>query len=180
MNEIEITEEVSISLPRSKPKPEKKVKAKRVKKKTERKLLEQKLDKLVREIVLDRDVRCVCPPPSRGHGNVLQAGHLITRSKEATRWGLDNVHAQCNSCNILHEYMPHIYTNWYVINFGVEKFNSLCESAEKVQKLQLYELQELLEQMRRIRQKQNQATLMGEVFKPYFSQQEILSGAWDK
>lgn len=158
-----------------KPKP---VKEKKRKKASERKILERKLDSICREIVVDRDVNCVCPPPKNGHSTVIQCGHLITRSKESVRWDLRNMNAQCSSCNLLHEYYPHIYTNWFVSHFGQVEYAVLCDRAEKVEKMQLYELQELYDQLKKIREKQLICNLSGEPFKPYFTQKEILSGAW--
>lgn len=154
------------------------IKPKKINKKTERKLLVQKLDHICRDIVLDRDIRCVCPPPTRGHSDVRQCGHLITRSKESVRWDLYNLSEQCGGCNILHEHVPHRYTNWFISKFGVLVYQDLVRRAEVVKKLQLYELQELLDQLKQIRQKQLQAVLAGEVYKPHYSQQDILSGAW--
>ena len=178
-NEIEITNEVSISTPRiSKPKPVKELKAKKRRKRSERKILESRLDALCRLIVVDRDIRCVCPPPDNGHSTVIQCGHLITRSKESVRWSLLNLHAQCSSCNMRHEFLPHYYTNWFIGKFGAEQYASLCADSERIQKLQLYELQELEDQMKKIRNKQLVASLSGEPWRPYFTQAEILSGSW--
>lgn len=163
-----------------KPKPEKEAKTKKRKKVSERKQLEKKLDLLCREIVLDRDVHCVCPPPSNGHSSVLQCGHLITRSKESVRWDLRNLNAQCSGCNLLHEYNPHRYTMWFIHKFGLCVYEHLFVDADKITKLQVYELQELYDQMKKIREKQLISALSGEPFKPYFTQKEILSGAWLK
>lgn len=165
---------------RPKPKPAKIVKIKKRRKTSERKLLERKLDALCREIVLDRDIRCVCPPPSKGHSDTMQAGHLISRTKESVRWSLMNVHAQCASCNLLHEHFPHRYVNWFLGKFGIQHYESLCLDADKSIKLQVYELQELYEQMKKIRQLQLERSLTGNPWRPYFTQAEILSGAWSK
>lgn len=177
---IQITEEVSITFPNSKPKPIKVSKTPRRKRKSERRLLERKLDALCRDIVLDRDVRCVCPPPKNSHSEVLQAGHLITRAKKSVRWSLLNIHTQCSSCNLLHEHVPHRYTNWFLDKFGIQHYERLCQDAEQADKMQLYELQELYEQMKKIRQLQLERALTGNPWKPYFTQADILSGAWKK
>jgi hypothetical protein len=81
---------------------------------------------------------------------------------------------------MLHEFQPERFTNWFLGKFGVEQYTRLVQDAEKVSKLQLYELQEMLDQLKKIRQKQITKSLMGEPYKPYFSQKDILSGAWDK
>lgn len=143
-------------------------------KKDERKSLVKKLDEICREIVLARDVICVCPPPNNGHSQVLQCGHLITRSKLSVRFDLLNLSCQCSSCNLVHEFMPHRYINWFIGAFGLDKYLSLCEVSEKVVKMQIYELQELYEQFQAIHNKQAE----DKDFLPRFTQAEILSGLW--
>lgn len=166
---------------KSKPKPVKTLRVRKVKKSSQRKLLINNLDKIVREIVLDRDVRCVVfPAPAKGHSDVRQAGHIISRTKWSVRWSLFNVHSQCSSCNMLHEHFSFRYINWFLGEFGVDKYRAMCQEAETVSKLQLYELQELLDQLKKIRQKQLVENLTGNTWKPYFSQADILSGAWNK
>jgi hypothetical protein len=81
---------------------------------------------------------------------------------------------------MLHEFQPERFTNWFLGKFGVDQYARLVQDAEKVSKLQLYELQELLDQLKKIRQRQIVETLAGNPYKPYFSQKDILSGAWDK
>lgn len=166
--------------PLGKPKPERIEKPKKRKKISERKRLERELDALCRAIVVDRDVNCVCPPPQHGHFGSLAAGHLITRCKMSIRWDLMNLHAQCVSCNGRHEHFAHYYTNWFLGKFGAEEYARLCKDGESIAKMQLYELAELLEQLKKIRQKQIIENLAGNSWKPYFSQSQILSGAWSK
>lgn len=158
-----------------KPKPVK-IKHKKRKVKTSRQLLELQLDQIVREIVLARDSGCVCAPPKNGHSIILQPGHLISRKNKLTRWDLYCVNCQCSSCNLLHNYKPEIYTQWFLEKWGVETYTALVFEARGVGKYQEYELIELLEQLRKIRQKQIEDL----TFKPYFTQKEILSGAWEK
>lgn len=173
---------LSMNEPRPKLKPEKVVKEKRrYKRKTERQLLEVKLDHVIREIILDRDLKCVQPIKTiGGHRGARTSGHLISRTRESVRWDLYNVHEQCGGHNILHEYQPEKFTSWFLEMFGVEQYSRLVHDADQVGKLQLYELQELLDQLKKIRQKQLQSMLMGEPWKPYFTQKDILSGAWNK
>lgn len=162
------------------PKPEKKAKKIRVKRLSERKSLVAGLDKAVREIVLERDAKCVLLPPQNGHSSTLQAGHLVTRGKMSVRWDLYNVNCQCSGDNLLHEHFPHKYTQWFLDKFGVDQYTRLCKDADSANKLQAYELKELLDQLKKIRQKQLVASLSGETFVPRFTQAEILSGAWEK
>ena len=173
---------LSMNEPRPKERPQKVVVVKekrRYKHKTERQLLIGKLDHVIREIILDRDLRCVCVA-TNGHKGTRTSGHLISRTRESVRWDLYNVHEQCGGHNMLHEYQPERFTSWFLEKFGVEQYSRLVQDAEEVKKLQLYELQEMLDQLKKIRQKQLQSVLMGEPYKPYYTQKDILSGAWSK
>jgi len=159
-----------------KPKPEKQVKEKRkYHKKSPRQKLETELDGVVKEIVLARDNGCVCPPPPSGHSNARQPGHLISRRVKTLRWDLRNVHEQCSSCNLKHNTRPEIYTKRFIQSFGTVAFYDLERDSKPV-KIQEYELEELLGQMKLIREKQ----IDNPEWKPYFSQADILSGAWSK
>jgi hypothetical protein len=74
--------------------------------KTTRKGWVRKLDKLVKEIVIKRDGKCiVC-----GTTQNLTPGHLFSRVAYSTRWDLDNVYAQCLNCNFRHESDPYPMT----------------------------------------------------------------------
>lgn len=165
---------------RAKPKPIKVLRVKVKKKRSERQNLVKALDMICREIVLARDGHCVCAAPSKGHSDVRQCGHLVTRSKESVRWDLYNLNEQCSSCNMLHEFNPHRYVVWFMGYFGENQYLSLTARAEEVSKLQVYELRELYEQLQAIRRKQLDLQDDGTEFKPYFTQQEIMSGAWKK
>ena len=65
----------------------------------EKKELAHELDRLVSLYVRKKENRCfTC-------GNRLsfkkrQAGHYLSRTIRRTRWDLDNVHVQCNKCNV--------------------------------------------------------------------------------
>lgn len=158
----------------SKPKPVRVLRTKKRKTKNERQLLEIQLDVLVKTIVLERDNGCVCPPPKNGHSNVRQPGHLLSRRNKTVKWDLRNVHEQCSSCNFLHTIKPEMYTIWVLNKLGVDQYISLAKDGQEVRKYQTYELLELLEQLRKIREKQ----IADKEFRPYYTQAEILSGAW--
>ena len=142
-------------------------------KKTPKQKTERALDFIVREIVLARDEGCVCPPPEKGHSQVRQPGHLISRRARTLRWDLRNVHEQCSSCNLIHSNRPEFYTRWFMETFGTDAYATLVEDG-KPGKLYPYDLDELLEQLEAIREKQKEDA----GFRPYFSQADILSGAW--
>ena len=65
----------------------------------DKKELARELDRLVSLYVRKTENRCfTC-------GNRLsfkkrQAGHYLSRTIRRTRWDLDNVHVQCNKCNV--------------------------------------------------------------------------------
>lgn len=106
------------------PKPVKEEKAKTVPAKTRRKRLVAKLDEITSLYVRLRDKCCVtCSSTAR-----LQCGHLITRAHYAVRWDTGNCNAQCASCNIIHEFDPHPYINWFIDMFGLAAYQELCRS----------------------------------------------------
>lgn len=66
----------------------------------ENKELTYRLDRLVSLLVRHRESRCfTCG--RRLPFNLRQAGHYVSRTVRATRWDLDNVHVQCNRCNVV-------------------------------------------------------------------------------
>lgn len=156
------------------PKPVRVFRPKKRKKKTSRQLLEKQADALVREIVLKRDGFCVCPPPKKGHSDILQCGHLITRGKESVKWDLYNCNAQCSSCNGRHEHYWHYYEDWFLLEFGKEERLRISKDSDAGRKLSPYELEKLCGELTAIKMRQE----VDKNFKPRFSQSEILSGSW--
>ena len=75
-------------------------------KKPSRKTTVRKLDKLVSQIVIARDGKCIVCSTTQN----LTCGHLFSRVAYSTRWDLDNCYAQCLSCNLKHEYDPYPMT----------------------------------------------------------------------
>lgn len=148
-----------------KPKPPKKL--------THGKLIE-KAHSVLREIVLLRDGGCVCPPPKLGHSKVLQAGHIIRALKGGSRFSLWNVHVQCKSCNRRHVDDWQVYEGWFIDKFGHAQWdNARAESLNEG--LKSYEIEEIIVQLNLIHEKQKSDPS----FKPYYTQTEILSGAWN-
>lgn len=159
----------------SKPKPIKRDKSKRkpVKKTSSRGALIKTAHAIMRDIVIARDGRCVCPPPEKGHSETLQAGHIIPSTKSGVRFDLWNVHCQCVACNGRHVHFEHYYVDWFIGKFGVEQKLRLGVDAEHGY-LKTYEIRELIEQLSAIRKRQKDEP----EWLPYFTQQEILSGRW--
>lgn len=139
--------------------------------------LETKADRLVRDIVMLRDFRCVCPPPVKnGHSNVMQPGHLITRGRKYVRWDLLNVHVQCSSCNLLHNHFSEIYTKWFIVEFGEEAYIKLVDDSGRMSKLRTPDLRVLCDELEKILAYQREHPN----WRPYFRQMDILSGEWSK
>lgn len=73
--------------------------------KPSRKNLIKKLDTIFSKYIRQRDAdkegycRC-CTCGQSYHWTKIQAGHFISRKHYATRWDVDNVHAQCMACNV--------------------------------------------------------------------------------
>lgn len=92
---------------------------------TSRQKLVARLDKLLHDIVVLRDRKCV----TCGSTSNLQAGHLLTRSYGRVKYSLVNTHCQCRSCNYLHEYKPDIYTKWFLDKYGKTAYDDLYTEA---------------------------------------------------
>ena len=60
------------------------------------KSITRRLDNIVRQIVVSRDVRCV----TCGCNETLQVSHYISRSHISTRWDLRNCNLQCSRCHL--------------------------------------------------------------------------------
>lgn len=165
----------------AKPKPEKKAKGKPRKKKTPRQIIVRDLDTLVREIVFYRDPQAA--PLSYQitdayeyavkHSGVDQPGHIISRAKIAVRWDLFNVHKQDANDNLLHEYYPEVYTQWFISNFTPLEYQRMVNDSRVITKYSMDDLETLYIELVEI-QKWQEAT--GK--KAYFSQKDILSGEW--
>lgn len=152
-----------------KPGPRKKTHMRRPK--SERKVWTDRLDKIVREIVLARDEFCVL---TGHHAGAAQCGHLITRAKLHTRWDLTNCNCQCAGCNLKHEFYPETYTLWWLNYFGRDEYVRLNREAESTVKYTIDELETMFIELTEIQKRQQNEPQ----WKPYFTQAEILSGSW--
>lgn len=167
------------SLSLGKPKPVKKGKKqkKTVKKVSSRGALIKRAHSLMRDIVMLRDGGCVCPPPKNGHSAVRQAGHIIRSVKGGSRFSLWNVHEQCKNCNGRHVRDWEVYQEWFIRKFGNERWLLLLEE-KRNDGLKNHEIEDISVQLQAIKEKQLLETELGKEFKPYYTQKEILSGAW--
>ena len=162
-----------------KPKPTKSTRPKRHKKKTPRQKIVKQLDELVREIVFMRDPYCV-PLAYKGEGinhrGVDQPGHIISRANKPVCWDLRNVHRQDANDNLLHEYYPEVYNQWYIKTFGLDSWDELVNDSRKVWKYSMDDLETLYIELTEI-----QKTLQSNPdWKPYFAQKKIITGEWRK
>lgn len=170
----------------SKPKPTPKAKSKKRKKKTPRQLIVRDLDQIVKDIVFLRDPNSVPlvykeALDAQGavgyiinHSGVAQPGHVISRSKVAVRWDLRNVHKQDASDNLLHEFYPEVYNQWYIRRFGLDSWNSLVNDSRKVWIYSMDDLETLYIELTEIHKTLEDYP----AWKPYFTQAQIITGQW--
>jgi len=65
---------------------------------------------------------------------VLEAGHLFSRVFTATRFFTGNVFCQCRSCNRYHEINAHIFTLWFIRQFGLPSYEALAAAHRAIHK----------------------------------------------
>jgi hypothetical protein len=117
-------------------------------KKPERKRLEAALDKVVSQIVIARDGRCVTCGTTEG----LTCSHLIVRGKRLLRWDLTNCNCMCFSCNFRHNNFPHFYTRWFIKFYGLDIYEQICDMGNvPAWKWNLWELEDMLAKLTKIR-----------------------------
>lgn len=111
-------------------------------KKISRKNLIKRLDDIVSKIVRLRDKKCV----TCGSTQQLGCGHVFSRSHYATRWDLENCHAQCWKCNYNARWHDTVfYPEWYRDKVGDEKFKELYYKWKTTSHFKIYELKGMLE-----------------------------------
>lgn len=113
--------------------------------KVSRKEIVRKLDKLISEIVKERDGKCV----TCGSTDRLTAGHIFSRVAYSTRWDLENVWTQCWGCNYRHEFDPYPFQRWFAAKFGQKKLDELWGRFHTPRKFKTHELIELYEKFKR-------------------------------
>lgn len=107
---------------------------------TPRDKIVKQLDDIVRTKTLARDgYRCVLC----GRTDHLQCGHLFSRVSYTTRWDARNVFCQCEGCNMRHENNPHIFTLWFIKQFGTRVYEALMVRAKRASRLTTPELEAL-------------------------------------
>ena len=109
--------------------------------KVSRSSLVKKADRAASLYVRARDKACV----QCGKRDSLTCGHLITRASFSVRWDERNLFTQCVGCNMLHEWRPHLFTDWYIQRFGVETYHQLVIDSKKLSKFTRSDLVEIEE-----------------------------------
>ncbi len=108
-----------------------------------RKGLVKKLDKLVFEIVKQRDGKCV----TCGKGNPTPS-HLFSRKAYSTRWDLENVHVQCWPCNFKHTaHDSHPFTRYCIKELSLNGYDALHRKFVTVKKYKDFQLEDLVKML---------------------------------
>lgn len=125
-------------------------KPKKSKSKVNRKTVVKKLDKIVGDIVKLRDgSRCV----TCGGTKNICPGHLFSRVAYSTRWNLDNVACQCQSCNYRHELNAYPYFDWFLKRYGKARLDELHMIYSTPRPFKTWELEELYDELLVIKSK---------------------------
>ena len=118
--------------------------------KSHRKKLIEECDNLVAQIVKIRHPYCViCKFKDEMHSTMLEAGHFIPKKKSgAMRWNLNNVFTQCQYHNSLHRFDTHPYDEWYIAEFGIEKWQAIYAKKQELKSWKVWELEELRDELK--------------------------------
>ncbi len=94
------------------------------------KSITRRLDNIVRQIVVSRDVRCV----TCGCNETLQVSHYISRSHISTRWDLRNCNLQCSRCHLkdFHGGFVSQYQNYLKLKHGKDIIVTLEQEGRKL------------------------------------------------
>lgn len=111
--------------------------------KASRKTIVRKLDKLCGDIVKGRDGKCVIC----GTREKLTPGHIFSRIAYSTRWDLQNIATQCQSCNFRHESDPYPLFNWFTARYGIGALDELHKRYVTPRKFKTYQLEELYQSL---------------------------------
>lgn len=112
--------------------------------------LKRRLDKVFSEYtrrrLADRDgmTRCISCGVS-AHWKNLHAGHFVSRVRLATRWDIENVHAQCPRDNIFLNGNAVGYARGLENRYGPSIFATLDERSRRPTKFTRADLQAMIE-----------------------------------
>ena len=89
----------------------------------------KKCDAVFRDLIRQRDKRCVYPAPHDCKGG-LQVSHFFSRRFHAVRWDEENVDLLCASAHwFLEPRKQTSYRSWKWKQLGEERYLALCERA---------------------------------------------------
>ena len=109
-----------------------------------RKGLIRKLDKLAREIILERDsYQCVTCGSRKAPG----WSHVFSRRTYNTRWDLKNGNCQCWPCNFKHVRDQFPYFEWFKKEYGANAFLLLRKKFDEVHRWTMQDLKDKLEEL---------------------------------
>ena len=74
----------------------------------------------------------------------MQAGHFMSRSKYSTRWDEENVHAQCQGCNMWKQGRQYEMSIYIDQKYGAGKADELLSKSNRTAKFSDSELIELI------------------------------------
>lgn len=120
------------------------------KKRNKRKTLENKLDKLVRLVVLKR-ARYKCEKCGRLMEKGLNVHHVFTRYNRAVRWLPENLVALCPNHHCQGKDSAHLrpaeFIEWFKETKGQEVYDYILRESGKVKKWTLKEMEEYVEEL---------------------------------
>ena len=82
-----------------------------------------------------------------GCGGIECVFHIITRSRYAVRWDLENGVGSCFKANYLNEMNPHPYIDWFIKNRGLEAYENLVRRSKRIAKYSNSDLLEIKESL---------------------------------
>lgn len=118
------------------------------------KSLKSKLDRIFSEYIRRRDadkngyVQC-CTCGLTFHWTDVDAGHLISRRHNTTRYHEKNCHSQCRPCN-RGGCRSTAYYQYVVKRYGTEVLDELSKLEHQTKKWTTWELEELIEKYKKL------------------------------
>lgn len=120
------------------------------KKRNPRKTLENKLDKLVREVVIRR-ANYKCEKCGRKMDKGLNVHHVFTRYNRSVRWLPENLVALCPNHHTMGKDSAHQrpaeFIEWFKQRFGEERYDFIRKKSSEVKKWTIQELRELVKEL---------------------------------
>jgi hypothetical protein len=105
--------------------------------------LRRQIDKELSLFVRNRD-GWTCVLCGDTYRPVLSAGHLFSRGADSTRFDPMNVFCQCTACNGYHEINPHLFTLWFIRQFGLKAYQQLNTRHRTLAHFKQHDLEKML------------------------------------